>query len=187
MTSPEFNAPRPSDRVVPEPTPEEFTRDTVNNATDNFGPDFTKSAAETPIRRHTKVKSEGKPFASTLGLNKKPRSGVRAIVEADKEKIASLYMFAGMGIMPLNMKVGEAFGTAANDCAEAWYQLAKENDAVRRVILGLIEGGAWGKVFAAHSPIIFAAIPEDFRARIFDRMIPPKVPDYPPDMGDDSE
>lgn len=153
MTIPdEFPAPRPSATpladVIPEPS-----------ILNDFGPDPSQvnSEPESPLKR--KPEPRKPPF--NLGANKKPRSGVRALTEKDKEKIAGLYVAAAMGTMPFKPEVAQALATAADDCADAWYDLAKENDSVRRILLLIIEGGAWGKVFAAHVPILLALLPKD--------------------------
>lgn len=135
---------------VPQPTPSEA-----------FGPDHTSA----PVTEPPKVNQKNPPRSTTsvfgkLGTNKKPRSGVRALTNDDKEKIATLYTFGAMGLMPFKPKAAQAMAGSADKCAEAWFDMARENDRVRRVLLMLIEGGAWGKVFAAHTPILIALLPE---------------------------
>jgi hypothetical protein len=49
----------------------------------------------------------------------------------------------------------------------AWFDLAENNDSVRRWVLAFIEGGAWGKVIGAHTPIFMAVIPESVLERFF--------------------
>jgi hypothetical protein len=160
---PEWSESETSGAGVPFPEP--------SNA---FGPDYTKTSEEIAQdfigKRPPKVNQKNPPRPANsvfgkLGQNKKPRSGIRALVEADKEKIASLYTFGAMGLMPFKPKAAQAMAISAEKCAEAWYELARENDGVRRALLMLIEGGVWGKVFAAHTPIILALLPE--------RMMPP--------------
>lgn len=167
------------------PTPPEWT-EPVDTATEvpfpipqpsqAFGPDHTLSteeiAQEAINRRIPKVNQNKppKPASSAfgkLGQNKKPRSGVRALTVQDKDKIASLYTFGAMGLMPFKPKAAQAMAMSAEKCAEAWYEMARENDGVRRVLLMLIEGGAWGKVFAAHTPIILALLPENMMPPMF--------------------
>lgn len=41
---------------------------------------------------------------------------------------------------------------------EAWEEIAKVNPRVRRILLKLIEGGAWGQLFMAHAPILLAIL-----------------------------
>jgi hypothetical protein len=113
-----------------------------------------------------------------LGANKKARSGVRALTQKDGERLAGMYVAAGMGIMPFNPKVAAAFAESADQCAEAWVNLAQQNDAVRRAILWIIEGSAAGALILAHLPIIVAAIPPERMPPMFAAMFE-EVPDDP--------
>lgn len=109
--------------------------------------------------------ARGAPRASgrigKLGGNKRARGGPRKLTNDDIDKLAGMYGFAALAIQPLNPKVAAAFAESADSCADAWRSLAEQNDAVRRAILWIIEGGALGAVFLAHMPILIAAIPED--------------------------
>lgn len=124
-----------------------------------WGPDHTKSADGPTDGKTTRQRNKKSPFSS-LGQNKKVRSGVRALTEKDRDKIVSLYTMTGMALMPFKPKTAQAFALVADDAAKAWYDLARENDSVRRTILMLIEGGAWGALFAAHLPILLTLLPE---------------------------
>jgi hypothetical protein len=161
------------------PLPEPGSYIPVPQPSSAFGPDHTKSteeiAQEFLDRKPPKVNQKNPPKSGasvfkTLGQNKKPRSGVRALTVKDKEKIATLYTFGAMGLMPFKQKAAQAMAQSADACAEAWYEMAQENDGVRRVLLMLIEGGAWGKVFAAHTPILIALLP--------DRLMPPMFANF---------
>lgn len=44
---------------------------------------------------------------------------------------------------------------------EAWEEIAKVNPRIRRVLLKLIEGGAWGSLFMAHAPILLAILTKE--------------------------
>jgi hypothetical protein len=44
---------------------------------------------------------------------------------------------------------------------EAWEEIAKVNPRIRRVLLKLIEGGAWGALFMAHAPILLAILTKE--------------------------
>jgi hypothetical protein len=169
-----MNTPQPPEWTEPvEPVTEPGIPVQPSNA---FGPDHSKTteeiAQEFLNKKPPKVnqKTPPKPGASvfkSLGQNKKPRSGVRALTVKDKEKIASLYTFGAMGLMPFKQNAAMAMARSADACAEAWYEMAQENDGVRRALLMLIEGGAWGKVFAAHTPILIALLPERFMPPMF--------------------
>lgn len=148
-----------------------------------FGPDHTvapdvseKDAAWEKLTAEGKVPPKvnqknppraGNSVFKNLGNNKKVRSGVRKLDEKDREKIASLYVFAAMPLQAFKPKVAAAMAAGADKCADAWMELAQENDTVRRTILMLIEGGVWGKVFIAHTPILLAALPNDFMPSMF--------------------
>jgi hypothetical protein len=44
---------------------------------------------------------------------------------------------------------------------EAWEEIAKVNPRIRRILLRLIEGGAWGALFMAHAPILLAILTKE--------------------------
>lgn len=146
-----------------------------------FGPDHTAAPSTEDLVREKLAESgklppkvnqknpprSGQSVFKNLGQNKKPRSGVRKLDEKDREKIASLYVFAAMPLQAFKPKVAAAMAASADKCADAWMELAQENDTVRRTILMLIEGGVWGKVFIAHTPILLAALPSNFMPPMF--------------------
>jgi hypothetical protein len=147
----------------------------------SFGPDHTAAPStedlvreklaengKLPPKQNQKTPPRGaQSVFKNLGQNKKPRSGVRKLDEKDREKIASLYVFAAMPLQAFKPKVAAAMAASADKCADAWMELAQENDTVRRTILMLIEGGVWGKVFIAHTPILLAALPSNFMPPMF--------------------
>lgn len=149
--------------------------DAASDATE-FGPDVTaipeqpfdnlKAKKASAPKGRPGTRSAGSVFGK-LGQNKKSRSTARALVLADKEKIANLYVYGSMGIMPFKQDTAMAMANSAEACADAWFDLAKENDTVRRAILAMIEGGVWGKVFFAHMPILVSLIPGDVMASRF--------------------
>jgi hypothetical protein len=132
-----------------QPTPEFDVK-----PSDNFGPDPSNVADDPkPARSFPKLNTK-------LGTNKKLRGGPRKLVERDREKIEQLYTALAMGVMPFKPKTAQMIAQSAEDCANAWFQLADENDSVRRTLLMFIEGGAWGALFAAHMPILMSLIPD---------------------------
>ena len=140
-------------------------------------PDHTKSTP-TAKERFEKFKSETK-----LGANKATRSPVRKLTEDDKEKIANVYAAMALAFVaptPLfNQDAAEAFATCAPQCADAWFNLAQDNDSVRRVLLMFIEGGAIGALVFAHAPIILAFMPEQTKRAMASMFARPDVPDSP--------
>lgn len=155
--------------------------DAVANAVQNSDtgviPDHTKSAT-TAKERFEKFRESTK-----LGANKAPRSPVRKLTEADKAKIESVYASVALIFVaptPLyNEDAAAAFAECAPKTADAWYNLAENNDAVRRVILMFVEGGAWGALIAAHIPIIIALMPAETKAMMLGMFARPEVPDTP--------
>lgn len=136
------------DAAAPAPEPE-------------FGPD-PKATEEADKAEQSEEKGKKKrsiKIGDGLGNNKKRNSGVRALTNKDKEKLIGVYVTAGMFITPLKPDAGYAIGNSAEECANAWFELAETNDNVRKTVLMLVEGGAWGRVMAAHLPIIMALIP----------------------------
>lgn len=157
FSGPQFQEPQPSGAFGPDHTVKVDTADPVADAIKNRVPKINQA---NPPR-------STKSVFSSLGQNKKPRSGVRALTEKDKDKIASLYTFGAMGLMPFRPKAAQAMAQCAEKCADAWYELAKENDGVRRALLWLMEGGAWGGVVFAHTPILLALLPEGMMPPMF--------------------
>jgi hypothetical protein len=80
-----------------------------------------------------------------------PRNGFAPDVE-------KLYVLLAMGIMPFDVELAGKVQEIAGPAAEAWDELARKNEVVRRVLVSLIETGAWGKVTAAHLPLFTLAI-----------------------------
>ena len=130
----------------------------------DFGPDPSLTT-ELPKPE----KPAGKSALGNLGLNTKPRSGIRKLTGDDREYIVNSYvMFANMarGFHP---RFATALAEQSEFCADAWMELAEKNDSVRRNILAFIEGGGWGKVFVAHVPVLMAVLPEKTLERMLER------------------
>lgn len=142
-------------------------------------PDHTKSRdTDSPREKFEKFAEKTK-----LGANKAPRSPVRKLVEADREKIQMFYGAIALAFAAptpfVNMEAAEAFGMQAPDAADAWFNLAENNDSVRRFILIFIEGGAWGALIAVHIPIIMVFMPEQTKRMFAAMFVRPNVPDSP--------
>lgn len=80
----------------------------------------------------------------------KPRTGQL------KKPLMEMYGSIGMAVSMFDPQCGFAVMQNAEKCAEAMEGLARENEAVRRVVMNMIQTSVWGQVIAAHSPIIFA-------------------------------
>ncbi len=66
-------------------------------------------------------------------------------------------LFAGMALIP--MAAGDHYSahiisTRAPHLAEAWADLARQNPAVKRILEGLVQGGAWGGVALATGSVL---------------------------------
>lgn len=151
------------------------------SATDSNGviPDHTKSRDDRPV----KEKFEAFAEKTKLGANKATRSPVRKLTAADREKIEGFYSALALVFVaptPLYNEDGaQALAGQAKPCADAWFNLAENNDSVRRMILMLIEGGAWGAIIAAHAPIAMAFMPEHTKRAMAAMFTRAEVPDTP--------
>lgn len=145
-------------RPIPDPPEFQLVEDTAE-----------KVAPVTPD--HTKSQDNKDNFWNKLGWNPPkettrkqtniPRTKPRRLTKSDQEKLAGLYGALGFGLMPFKPDVAQAVMESADTCAEAWIEVAEKNDNVRRILVGMIEGGSWGKLLLAHLPIIVAAMPEN--------------------------
>jgi len=124
-----------------------------NSVASDVAPDPSASSA-------TRMPKAAQKLGGMFGDNKQ-RGGPRALVKGDIDKLAGMYALMGMAVAPVKPQIGLAFTEQADACATAWFDVARENDAVRRAILWIVEGGAWGALFLAHIPIIITAIPPD--------------------------
>lgn len=73
-----------------------------------------------------------------------------------KKPLADIYTTLGTLWFPFDPVCGNAVIESADQCAEALETLARENEAVRRVLIMLCETSAWGMVITAHLPILMA-------------------------------
>jgi len=142
-----------------------------------FGPDFS----QTPDKdKPPKINIKNPPRSTKdtfkpLGQNKKLRSPVRKLTreapngetKSDFEMLVAWYHRLSKLSALFHPKLSMALESQAEDCADAWFDLAEKNDTVRRYILGMVEGGAWTKVIAAHTPIFLAVIPEAVLEKFF--------------------
>lgn len=146
------------------------TTDAPPSTEESFGPDFT-ATTEREVKKPVDPKKQPKSTTSAfgkLGQNQKLRSPVRKLSRvpakdgelSDLERLEGWYVALGSAAQMFHPKLSDALKMQAEEAALAWFALAEKNDTVRRYILAMIEGGAWGKVIAAHSPIFLAVLPE---------------------------
>lgn len=135
-------------------------------STKDFGPDHT-ATKDDPKPPKINVRNPPKPSVlDGLGTNKKLRSPIRKLSEGDEKILHGWYLRIGKVAKVVRPTLGEAITESAEDCARTWCELADKNDKVRHFILGVVEGGEWGKVITAHLPIFMAVIPEAALNRI---------------------
>ena len=72
--------------------------------------------------------------------------------------LTEIYSAIGAMVVMFDPPVGKAILGSAEACAESLDNLARENESVRRALIALTTGGAWGAVAIAHTPIIMAIL-----------------------------
>lgn len=78
-----------------------------------------------------------------------PRSGL-------KGPLTNMYTGLGISLSMVDRNCGQAIVESAEDCAEAWEELARRNPKVRRALLMLLETSDVTKIIIAHAPIMMA-------------------------------
>jgi hypothetical protein len=92
------------------------------------------------------------------------RSTVREPPAKPGEFVAPLvefYTMAGMAVAVMDKKdqvCGPAIAESAQQCAEAWDNLAQKNPAVRKALRSLLSASAVGAIVTAHLPIMIAIL-----------------------------
>lgn len=72
------------------------------------------------------------------------------------QPLTDMYLMLG-GLMALkDATCGTAIAESADSCAQALDELARNNPAMRRALTKLLQTSDWGKVIAAHMPIVMA-------------------------------
>lgn len=79
-----------------------------------------------------------------------PRKGQLA------RQLTQFYVSIGTFMMPFDAACGGAIINAAPKCGEALENLARENPAIRKALLAMMETSVWGQVIVAHAPIMLA-------------------------------
>ena len=88
----------------------------------------------------------------------KPRGEVPPLKASVKDDLAKMYVMAGMGVMPFDPVLAGVIMEQAPICAEAIFEAAQQNEALRRVVIMLTTGGMWAGLIAAHLPILMTAM-----------------------------
>lgn len=102
------------------------------------------------IQDRIQEKLTGKPRApkAPKAIPPKPRPG--ALVKPFTE----MYSMVGTMLMPFDPHCGRIVLNSAEECAKALDSAARENPALRRVLLSLVQTSVWGQLVAAHLPIL---------------------------------
>jgi hypothetical protein len=79
-----------------------------------------------------------------------PRNGFAPDVE-------KLYVALSFAVMPFDVETAQKLQEIAEPAGQAWDELARKNDVVRRALVAILETGAWGKVIQAHTPLMALA------------------------------
>jgi hypothetical protein len=77
--------------------------------------------------------------------------------------IEKMYGGIALAVMPLDMDLAAAIMQIAPDAAKAWDDLARQNEAVRRLLVKMMETTAWGTVIAAHVPLMLLLMNRMFK------------------------
>lgn len=149
MTTPTFQA-------TPAPPGEPLFTDPM--------PDHSANGKDKPVSPPVPPTPGKKTAQPKLG-NNRPARTARKLTDADKEKIAGYYGSIAMGVGLFRPKVAKTIVQNAESCAQAWFDLAQENDSVRRTLLAMMEGSAWAGILTAHLPIVVMALPENIVER----------------------
>ncbi len=99
-------------------------------------------------------KSPGAPNASKPRKMRKPAPAMPRGGLA--KPLTDIYVSLGMVMMPFDPSCAKIIIEQAPACAEALDEMAKQNPAVRRILISLVTTSAWGKVIMAHAPILMA-------------------------------
>lgn len=128
--------------------------------TDTLSPDAAPIAYEEldspPAPPADQKPKRGRPrkdaAAPAAAAAKRPRPTKAAPVDL-ASKLTELLTVAGLAVGMANPVDGLIISSNAQTLATALGKLAEENDSVRRVLLGLVTGSAWGAVLMAAGSI----------------------------------
>lgn len=146
--------------------------DTFPPIPEPVGPDHTSMpgvSTQEPLGEAPKVSQQHRPRAvqdvlkrgaEKLGGNKKRASGIRALTNKDRDKIANFYRVLAGGVTMFRPQAARLMELSADDAADAWMRWAEENDATRKWLLSFLEGSAIMGVVAVNVPILLAFLPD---------------------------
>lgn len=141
----------------PPPFPVTDPPDTPGSTWDEPGSDTPQSGRRKGGSRAASSRGTGKGSTSQTprspgGGSGRPTAGPARDLRARLEE-----WFSGMALLP--MAVGDHYSahiiaSRAGHLAEAWADLAKTNPGVRKVLEGMLQGGAWGGVILASGSVL---------------------------------
>jgi hypothetical protein len=152
----EFDFAGLADSIADSPDP--IAPDTPQSAEEKLvnSPDFEsrrRSVGEflldNPSRPRVKKPRSEKPVKEKTPLPPRRRGSMVKPLE-------KMYGSLAIAILPFDQVCATAVMNAAPQCAEALDNLAYENEAVRRILVSMLQTSAIGAVLLAHSPIIMA-------------------------------
>jgi hypothetical protein len=134
----------------------------------------------------SKAPSQGPEFKPKAPAPRMPPGGLAT-------PLADIYIMIGSFMSVADPVCGAAIISSAKDCGKSLEALAKQNPEVRRVLVKLVSGSAYGAVITAHVPIIMAVanhhllpafVPtpgpvQDDRPQYQENPAPVQVPDPP--------
>lgn len=102
-------------------------------------------AGEEPIPQH-------RPGVITKGVNRMYRRAGKIVRAMDRD--------IGIAIIESTKNTADD-GEPDDSVGAAWDEMARTNPRIRRFLLKILAGGAWGQLFMAHLPILMAVIMKD--------------------------
>jgi hypothetical protein len=117
-----------------------------------------RPAAQKPPTEHDTLVREPDTAPDTASRGKSSKGVPRWKAGIIAKGMSRLYRRTGKIIKAMDRDIGIAVIESADDCGEAWDELARTNPRVRAFLLKLIAGGTWSELFMAHLPILLAVV-----------------------------
>lgn len=108
-----------------------------------------------PITRADDTEPDSKARGKTRAAVPRWKAGVIS------KGMAKLYRRTGKILKAIDRDIGIAVIESADDCGEAWDDLARTNPRIRAALLKMITGGSWASLLWAHAPIFMAIAMKD--------------------------
>jgi hypothetical protein len=139
-------------------------------------PTKVEEVPEKTERIPDRVPGKVKPEEKRRGRQRAPKPDPEPVPPFRAGPIAKginkLYLKAGKIVRAMDYDIGTAIIAITKKeseeditVGEAWEEIAKVNPRIRRVLLKLISGGAWGQLLMAHAPILVAILMKESISR----------------------